>query len=242
MNRMIHSNNGPFKSAEYVIHPATASRVKVAGHDQDVSRYGASGASCAIILEHIQGDGPWKERDPPFFFASRRRDRDDGGTVPYPPLPTICNHEVEMVVALKSGGRNIAKDKAPRCVWATASASISRAATCRSPRATSSAWEIGKAFDALAVRAASSRALEIGNPAKGRICSFNGEVKQDAISNKYLDLAGNHLEALRDGRAAARRHHHAGTPRGRQRVTARHKIECEVEGVGKVSVTIGEKA
>src|SRR5205807_3172381 len=58
------------------------------------------------------------ERGPPFFFA-KPADAivHDGGTVPYPPLTKDLHHEVEMVVALKSGGRNIPKDRALDCVW-----------------------------------------------------------------------------------------------------------------------------
>ena len=45
---------------------------------------------------------------PPFYFA-KPADAivPDGGTVPYPSLTKDMHHEVELVVALKSGGRNI---------------------------------------------------------------------------------------------------------------------------------------
>src|SRR5262249_26523676 len=41
----------------------------------------------------------------------------DGGSVPYPPLTKDMHHEVELVVALKSGGRNIPLDKALDCIY-----------------------------------------------------------------------------------------------------------------------------
>ena len=86
--------------------------------------------------EHIREMGQ-DEREPPFFFA-KPADAivPDGGTVPYPPLTKDMHHEVELVVALKSGGRNIKSRRRSTASAATASASTSRAATCRSPRAT----------------------------------------------------------------------------------------------------------
>jgi fumarylpyruvate hydrolase len=45
-------------------------------------------------------------RDPPFFFAKPADAiAPDGSTVPYPPLTKDLHHEVELVVALKSGER-----------------------------------------------------------------------------------------------------------------------------------------
>ena len=76
------------------------------------------------------------ERAPPFFFA-KHADMlvPDGATIPYPPLTKDLHHEVELVVAMKSGGLNIPADKALDHVYGYASASTSPAATCRSPRA-----------------------------------------------------------------------------------------------------------
>jgi hypothetical protein len=53
------------------------------------------------------------ERAPPFFFA-KHADMlvPDGATIPYPPLTKDLHHEVELIVAMKSGGLNIPADKA----------------------------------------------------------------------------------------------------------------------------------
>src|SRR6516165_3929643 len=89
-------------------------------------------------VEHIKEMGQ-DVREPPFFFA---KPADaivaDGGTVPYPSLTKDMHHEVELVVALKSGGRNIKTEKALDCIYGSALASISPAAICKSRRATSS--------------------------------------------------------------------------------------------------------
>jgi fumarylpyruvate hydrolase len=67
--------------------------------------------------EHIREMGH-DVRDPPFFFA-KPADAivPDGSTVPYPPLTKDLHHEVELVVALKSGGRNIKAANALDCIW-----------------------------------------------------------------------------------------------------------------------------
>src|SRR5258707_11349298 len=62
-------------------------------------------------LEHIREMGN-DERAPPFFFA-KHADMlvPDGATVPYPPLTKDLHHEVELIVAMKSGGLNISTVK-----------------------------------------------------------------------------------------------------------------------------------
>src|SRR5438874_1577315 len=110
------SNLGTAMSTDYVIPPAPQAAVKVAGSNKmfPVRRIWCVGRN---YLEHIKEMGQG-EREPPFFFA-KPADAivHDGGTVPYPPLTKDLHHEVEMVVALKSGGRNIPKEKALDCVW-----------------------------------------------------------------------------------------------------------------------------
>ena len=63
-------------------------------------------------LEHIRELGN-DEREPPFFFA-KHRDMivQNGGTVAYPTLTSDYQHEIELVVAMKSGGQNIPRDQA----------------------------------------------------------------------------------------------------------------------------------
>src|SRR2546421_6007315 len=63
-------------------------------------------------LEHIREMGN-DERAPPFFFAKHADMLEpDGAAIPYPPLTKDLHHEVELVVAMKSGGLNIPADKA----------------------------------------------------------------------------------------------------------------------------------
>src|SRR4051794_41920745 len=62
-------------------------------------------------LEHIREMGN-DERAPPFFFAKHADMLEpDGATIPYPPLTKDLHHEVELIVAMKSGGLYISADK-----------------------------------------------------------------------------------------------------------------------------------
>ena len=102
-------------------------------------------------LEHIKEMGQ-DEREPPFFFA-KPADAivPDGGTVPYPSLTKDMHHEVELVVALKSGGRNIPVDKALDCVWGYGvGIDLTRRDLQIASRDIKRPWEVGKAFDASA--------------------------------------------------------------------------------------------
>jgi fumarylpyruvate hydrolase len=102
--------------SRYVIPPAPQTAIAVAGTDKmfPIRRIWCVGRN---YIEHIREMGQ-DERAPPFFFA-KPADAivPDGGTVPYPSLTKDMHHEVELVVALKSGGRNIPVAKANDCIY-----------------------------------------------------------------------------------------------------------------------------
>ena len=66
-------------------------------------------------LDHIREMKEADERDPPFFF---QKPRDavvlDGAQVPYPPFTSDFQFEVELVVAIGRGGRDIAVETRAR--------------------------------------------------------------------------------------------------------------------------------
>ena len=97
----------------FVISPPAPPSLPVAGSSKlfPVRRVWCVGRN---YLEHIREMGN-DEREPPFFFAkpSDALVR-DGATIPYPSLTKDLHFEVELVVALKSGGRNIPVDQGER--------------------------------------------------------------------------------------------------------------------------------
>src|SRR4051812_33119068 len=98
-------------AASYVISAAPQPTLSVVGEagTYPVRRIWCVGRN---YLEHIREMGN-DERAPPFFFG-KHADMlvPDGATIPYPPLTKDFHHEVELIVAMKSGGLNIPADKA----------------------------------------------------------------------------------------------------------------------------------
>src|SRR2546430_2530436 len=105
----------------------------------------------------------------------------DGASVAYPPLTKDMHHEVELVVALKSGGRNIPLSKALDCIYGYGvGIDLTRRDLQIASRDMKRPWEIGKAFDASAPCGPLQPTSKIGHPSKGRIAlTANGEVRQD---------------------------------------------------------------
>ena len=99
-------------------------------------------------LEHIREMGN-DERAPPFFFA-KHADMlvADGATIPYPPLTKDLHHEVELIVAMKSGGLNIPADKALDHVYGYGvGIDLTRRDLQIASRKKERPWEVGKSFD-----------------------------------------------------------------------------------------------
>ena len=174
-------------AAKYVIPPPPQAALQITGSSElfPVRRIWCVGRN---YLEHIKEMGQ-DEREPPFFFA-KPADAivHDGGTVPYPPLTSDLHHEVEMVVALKSGGRNIAKEKALDCVWGYGvGIDLTRRDLQLQAREQGRPWDWGKGFDLSAPIAPLRPVSEVGHPNAGRIwLAVDGALKQDSDISKLI--------------------------------------------------------
>jgi fumarylpyruvate hydrolase len=229
-------------TGRYVIPPPPQPALAIAGSDKlfPVRRIWCVGRN---YLEHIKEMGQ-DEREPPFFFA---KPADaivaDGGTAPYPSLTKDMHHEVELVVGLKSGGRNIKPEKALDHVFGYGvGIDLTRRDLQIASRDIKRPWEIGKAFDASAPCGPLRPASETGHPKKGRIVlKVNGKVRQDGDLEQMIWNVPeviwklSEMVALAPGDIIM-----TGTPAGVAATVAGDKIECEVEGVGKLTVTIGQ--
>ncbi|MGI8527021.1 MAG: fumarylacetoacetate hydrolase family protein [Pseudolabrys sp.] len=231
-------------AADYVIPPAPQPVIAIAGSAKvfPVRRIWCVGRN---YIEHIREMGQ-DERAPPFFFA-KPADAivPDGGTVPYPSLTKDMHHEVELVVALKSGGRNIPVAKANDCIYGYAvGIDLTRRDLQIASRDVKRPWEVGKAFDHSAPVGALRPASEIGHPAKGKITiKANGQVKQDGDLSQMIWNVPETISKLSEMVAlSAGDIIMTGTPSGVGATVAGDKLECEVEGVGTLTVTIGPPA
>jgi fumarylpyruvate hydrolase len=194
-------------------------------------------------VEHIKEMGQ-DVREPPFFFA-KPADAivPDGATVPYPSLTKDMHHEIELVVTLKSGGRNIKAEKALECIYGYAvGIDLTRRDLQIASRNIKRPWEIGKAFDYSAPCGPVRAAAEIGHPEKGRITlKVNGEVRQDGNLDQMIWKVPEIISKLSEMvELAAGDIIMTGTPSGVAATVAGDRIECEIERVGTLRVAIGE--
>ena len=225
----------------YVIPPAPQAALAVAGSTDlfPVRRIWCVGRN---YLEHIKEMGQ-DEREPPFFFAKPADALvPDGGVSPYPSLTKDMHHEVEMVVALKSGGRNISRDKALDYVWGYGvGIDLTRRDLQIASRNIKRPWEIGKAFDGSAPCGPLHPAAEIGHPSKGKIMlKCNGKIRQDGDLAQMIWNVPETISKLSEMVALdAGDIIMTGTPSGVAACVAGDKLECEVEGVGRLAVTMG---
>jgi fumarylpyruvate hydrolase len=225
----------------YVIPPPVQAAIAVTGTNQTfpVRRIWCVGRN---YEEHIREMGH-DVRDPPFFF-SKPADAivPDGATVPYPPITKDLHHEVELVVALKSGGRNIELDRALDCIWGYGvGIDLTRRDLQIASRDMKRPWEIGKAFDASAPCGALQPASRIGHPSKGRIAlKANGKIRQDGdLAQMIWNVPEVIVKLSEMVELAAGDIIMTGTPSGVAATVAGDNLECEIEGVGMLTVTIG---
>jgi fumarylpyruvate hydrolase len=225
----------------YVIPQPPQAALPVAGTGQyfPVRRLWCVGRN---YVEHIKEMGQ-DVREPPFFFA---KPPDaivaDGGTVPYPSLTKDMHHEVELVVALKSGGRNIKTEKALDCIYGYGvGIDLTRRDLQIASRDIKRPWEIGKAFDYSAPCGPLRAASEIGHLDKGRITlKVNGKVRQDGNLDQMIWKVPEIISKLSEMvELAAGDIIMTGTPSGVAATVAGDKIECEIERVGTLRVAIG---
>lgn len=105
----------------------------------------------------------------------------DGADVPYPSATSELHHEVEMVVALADGGRDIPVDRALDLVYGYGvGLDLTRRDLQAVAKARSLPWDVAKAFDHSAPVSALRRVAEIGHPAHARLTlDVNGVRRQD---------------------------------------------------------------
>ncbi|MDF1608822.1 fumarylacetoacetate hydrolase family protein [Hoeflea sp. YIM 152468] len=132
------------------------------------------------------GDDP--DRDPPFFFQKNPDNLDSSGDFPYPDQTSDVHFEVEMAVALKSGGTNIPVSSALDHVYGYAPClDMTRRDLQNDAKKKGRPWEIGKAFERSGPIGPLQTVSQVGHPAVGRVeLLVNGEVKQEGDLNQMI--------------------------------------------------------
>lgn len=191
---------------------------------------------------HAREMGKDPTREKPFFFMKPPSALvDDGAAIPYPVDTANCHYEIELVVAIGTGGVNIAEDKALDHVWGYGvGIDLTRRDRQTEAKDAGRPWEWGKAFDNSAPVAPLHPVSRVGHPEKGRIwLSVNGKVKQDQdIADLIWDVREvisicSKSMALQPGDLIM-----TGTPSGVGAVVAGDKIVGGVEGLGEITLSL----
>ena len=98
--------------------------------------------------DHVVEMGGVPGREPPFFFQKPADALLLDGDFPYPPATRDVHHEVELVVALQSGGKDIAVSNAAQHIYGYAvGIDMTRRDLQGEAKKAGRPWEVGKAFD-----------------------------------------------------------------------------------------------
>jgi fumarylpyruvate hydrolase len=172
----------------FVIPPVAQPSVEVAGTDErfPVHRIYCVGRNYA---KHAREMGMDPDREPPFFFAKPADALVANGTpVPYPPRTANLHHEIELVVAIGTGGRDIPLANALAHVYGYAvGLDLTRRDLQATARDQGRPWDVAKGFDHSAPVSAIRPAAEMGHPEQGAIwLDVNGETRQRANLSEMI--------------------------------------------------------
>jgi hypothetical protein len=129
------------------------------------------------------------EREPPFFFSKPADAVVPNGTpVSYPPRTSNLHHEIELVVAIGTGGRDIPLADALAHVFGYAVGNdLTRRDLQFEAREQRRPWDVAKGFDCSAPVSAIRPAAEIGHRERGAIwLEVNGEARQRADLSEMI--------------------------------------------------------
>ncbi len=226
--------------SHYVIDPPKQAALPVEGDDglfpvRRIYCIGRNYADHAIEMGH----DPNKEA--PFFFQKNADNIDTSGEFPYPPKTSDVHHEMELVVALKSGGRNISQEDALSHVYGYGlGLDMTRRDLQGEAKKMGRPWEIGKAFERSAPMGPLVPTSKTGHPSAGKVTlHVNGALRQDgdlnqmiwkvpemiAYLSQYYDIAAGDLIM-------------SGTPAGVGPVKQGDVLTGEIEGIGKLEVKV----
>ncbi|MDQ0320635.1 fumarylpyruvate hydrolase [Pararhizobium capsulatum DSM 1112] len=181
-------------------------------------------------------------REPPFFFQKNPENLLFNSDIfPYPPLSSDVHYEVELAVALKAGGSDIAIEDAVECVYGYGVAiDFTRRDLQAEAKAAGRPWAAAKAFEHSAPISPLFPVERIGHPENGRIwLNVNGVIKQEGDLNQMIWKVPEVIAELsRLFELAAGDVILTGTPAGVGAIHRGDRINCGVDGVSTLSLTV----
>ncbi len=190
---------------------------------------------------HAREMGHDPDREPPFFFQKNAGDVVGPGDIPYPPETADLHHEVELVVAIGRGGKDIAIGAALGHVYGYAvGLDLTRRDVQAALKKAGRPWETAKAFARSAPVGTIRPADAIGHPARGRLTAIvDGALRQDG---DLADMIWNVPEIIahlsRWFELEAGDLVFTGTPAGVGELVRGNVVEGAIEGIGSLRVAI----
>ena len=185
--------------------------------------------------DHAREMGATVEKDAPLFFC-KPADAivTDGADVPYPQATADLHHEVEMVVALGAGGRDVPAECAASLVWGYGvGLDLTRRDLQAVAKAKSHPWDVAKGFDHSAPMSALRAAADVHLSRATRLSlAVNGTVRQQTVLGDMIhDVPGiiailSTLFELKAGDLIF-----TGTPAGVAALQRGDRFRAELEGV-----------
>lgn len=227
---------------DFALPPLPASSAAISGSAQrfPIHRIYCVGRN---YVEHIREMGG-EEREPPVFFTKPAdAAMPNDAAIPYPPRTSNLHHEIELVIAIGLGGRDILKDKAFEHVFGYAVGNdLTRRDLQHAAKKSGLPWDTSKAFDCSAPLAP-IRPASRGHVTKGRIwLSVNGQLRQESdiaqmiwsVPEIITELST--LFELKPGDLVF-----TGTPAGVGVLKPGDRVEGGIEGLEVLRHTISER-
>lgn len=198
---------------------------------------------------HIREQGKDPEREPPFFFMKPASAvvpvSTEGAVLEYPSMTGDYQHEIELVVAIGKGGRDIPAETALEHVYGYAiGLDMTRRDLQMVARDMGRAWESGKSFSPSAPIGPVYPATDTDPFTEGAISlEVNGEIRQAGNLNELIwpvpdiiaDLSRH--DPLEAGDLIM-----TGTPAGVRAVIPGDEMRGRIEGLGEIIVRVVERA
>ena len=229
----------------YVIPAPSIPALPVAGTTDlfPVRRVYCVGRNYAAHAREMGGD---PTREPPFFFmkpADALQPVAEGRTVdhPYPPKTGNYHFEIEMVVALAKGGRDIPVERALDCVYGYGiGLDMTRRDRQQEAKDLRRPWELGKRADLSGPVGPIHPVAKVGHPSKGAITlTVDGEVRQKADLSQMIWSVAEQVSFLSEYfEIGAGDVIFAGTPEGVGKVQRGQTMIGAVEGLGEIRVKV----
>ena len=229
---------------EYAITPTAPTAIPVAGTDQffPVRRVYCVGRN---YVEHAKEMGH-SGREAPFFFMKPADallvvPTGATGEMAYPGMTSDMHHEIELVVAIGKGGRDIAAADANAHIWGYAvGLDMTRRDLQGEAKKLGRPWDTGKAFDQSAPIAPLHPVAQTGLLEKGNIrLNVNGAPRQNSDIGKLIWNVAETIEhlsryfELQPGDLIF-----TGTPEGVAAVQQGDLLEGAVEGLTDLRVKV----